>query len=230
MSGPSVQTLSGQSGAANYGFIDPYGVTSNLQNTLYGTGGAVSGGPMGTYNANATPVMGQIAGLSGPLQQTLSGIARYQAQNALNATGSNFANQGALGSGAAAQAFGQALANPFAQAQSQLQQGQLQTAGSALQQLMGVSGSTYGQGLQAGSNLMEHASGLVAPTYYTNPGTAGKLTGAGIGLGGNVAGQLAGPTLGATGSSIASALGKGAPAAPALGSGLLSLGSIAAAT
>lgn len=183
MSGPSMNTISGQSSAGNYGFTDPYGVSGQLQNALYGTGGAVAGGPLGTYNQYATPVMQQIAGLSGPLQQTLSGLAQYQARNALNQTGSSFANMGALGSGAGAQAFGQAIANPFAQAQSQLQQGQLQAAGGALQQLMGVSGGAYGQGLQGASNLMEHASGLVAPTYYTNPGFMQQMTGKGAGQG-----------------------------------------------
>ena len=232
-----MSTITGQTSAGQYGFVDPYGVTNQLQgtlygnaspfsgpvygssgilggnplfgssgvlggNALYGSGNVLSGGPLGTYNQNANQTMGQIAGLNGPLQQTLSGIANYQVNNALNAVGSNFANQGALGSGAAAQAFGQAIANPFAQAQSQLQQAQLGTAGSALQSLMGISGqaynqalgsnvgaygqalgsnigaynqalgsnvNAYGQALQGASNLMEHASGLVAPTYYTNP-------------------------------------------------------------
>jgi hypothetical protein len=156
-----ISTITGQTSAGQYGFTDPYGTTSQLQNALYGTGGAVSGGPMGTFNQN----IGNVAGLSGPLQQTLTGLANYQANNALNSAGSNFANQGALGSGAAAQAFGQAIANPFAQAQAQLQQGQLGLANS----LMSASGQAYGAGLGAGSNLMEHASGLVAPTNYTNP-------------------------------------------------------------
>ena len=204
MSGPSMQTISGQSSAANYGFTDPYGVTPQLQSALYGQGGAVAGGPLGTYNQYATPVMNQIAGLSGPLQQTLSGLAAYQSRNALNQAGSSFANMGALGSGAGAQAFGEAIANPFAQAQAQLQQGQLQTAGSALQSLMGVSGSAYGQGLQAGSNLMEHASGLVAPTYYTQPGKGQAALGAAPGMAGKASGIPAGAgTIGTLGKAAA---------------------------
>jgi len=164
-----ITTVTGQTSAGQYGFTDPYGVTPQLQSTLWGSGGSLAGGPMGVYNQNANGVMGQIAGLNGPLQQTLSGIAQYQANNALNTVGSNFANQGALGSGAAAQAFGQAIANPFAQAQGQLQQSQLGAAGGALQSLLGTNANIYGQGLQAGSNVMEHASGLVAPTMFTNP-------------------------------------------------------------
>jgi hypothetical protein len=217
MSGPTanpISTITGQSSASNYGFVDPYGVTGQLQSSLYGPGGAVSGGPLGTFNQGANSVMGQIAGLSGPLQQTLSGMAQYQANNALNATASNFANQGALGSGAAAQAFGQAIAQPFAQAQSQLQQSQLGAAGGALQSLLGVSGSAYGQGLQQGGNVMEHASGLVAPTYYTNPqytqqaqgkqGAQGAGKGAASGLGGLIPNIPAGAgTLGTLGKAAA---------------------------
>jgi hypothetical protein len=159
--GNPITTITGQTSAGQYGFTDPYGTTPQLQNALYGQGGAVSGGAMGTFNQN----VGNVTGMTGPLQQTLSNTAAYQANNALNLAGQNFANQGALGSGAAAQAFGQAIANPFAQAQGQLQQGQLGLANS----LMGVSGQTYGQGLSAGSNLMEHASGLVAPTNMVSP-------------------------------------------------------------
>ena len=206
-----MSSISGQKSASKYGFTDPYGVTPQLQSALYGTGGAVAGGPMGTYNANVNPVLGQIAGLSGPLQQTLSGIANYQANNALNATASNFANQGALGSGAGAQAFGNAIAQPFAQAQSQLQQGQLQAGSSALQQLLGVSGQTYNTGLTTGSNLMEHASGLVAPTYYTSGGK-GQAGQTATGLGTGALGAVAQPTLASMGSSLASTLGKGAGA------------------
>lgn len=167
-----ISTITGQQSASQYGFTDPYATAQNMNSYMWGSGGsggALSGGPLSTYNANAGNVMNQIAGLSGPLQQTLSGIANYQANNALNATGSNFANIGALGSGAGAQAFGQAVAQPFAQAQATLQQSQLGAASSALQSLMGVSGSAYNSQLGQAGNLMEHTSGLVAPTYYTNP-------------------------------------------------------------
>ena len=212
-----ISTITGQTSAGQYGFTDPYGVTPQLQNSLYGTGGAVSGGPMGTYNANANGVMNQVAGLSGPLQQTLSNTAAYQANNALNTVGSNFANQGALGSGAAAQAMGQAIANPFAQAQAQLQQGQLQAGSGALNNLMGISSSTYNTGMNNASNLMEHASGLVAPQNYTNPQYTsqqqGKGAAQGLGTGLATAGgtALLGPIGGALGGGIANAItgGKG---------------------
>jgi hypothetical protein len=210
-----ISSISGQQSAANYGFVDPYGTTKQFQNALYGSGGAVSGGALGAYNKNADSVLNKIAGLSGPLQQTLSGIASYQANNALNAAGSNFANLGALGSGAGAQAFGQAIAQPFAQAQAQLQQGQLQAGSGALQSLMGVSGQAYNTGLNNASNLMENTSALVAPTYMTNPeytaqqqkdqGKSGQLGG----LAGGAAGSLLGPVGTALGGSLGSSLTSG---------------------
>ena len=223
-----ISTITGQTSAGQYGFTDPFGLTPQLQNTIYGTGGALSGGPMGLYNQNSNAVLGQIAGLSGPLQQTLSGIANYQANNALNAVGSNFANVGALGSGAAAQAFGQALANPFAQAQAQLQSGQLQAGSGALNSLMGLSGQTYGQGLNAASSLMEHGSGLVAPTNYTNPAFTsqqqgkGALTGLGTAaLGNSGLTSAAGNALGGLGKGGGTAAAAGAmPGAAAAGKGL----------
>ena len=194
-------TIPGQTSAGQYGFVDPYGVTQGLQNSLYGAGGGIAGGPMGAFNAN----LGQVTGLTGPLQQTLSGIANYQANNALNSTAQNFANQGALGSGAAAQAFGQAIANPFAQAQAQLQGQQIGAANNLAQ----ISGNAYNNALQAGSNLMEHASGLVAPTMMTNPAYAAQQQGkqsvtGGLsgGLGTGLGLTLGGPIGGAAGSAI----------------------------
>jgi len=235
MSSPNpISTISGQSGAQNYGFVDPYGTSTALQSALYGTGGAVSGGPLGTFNTNVNPVLGQVAGLSGPLQQTLSGLANYQANNALNATASNFANQGALGSGAAAQAFGQAIANPFAQAQAQLQSGQLQAGSSALQSLMGLSGQAYGQGLGQAGNLMEHASGLVAPTYYTNPAYTASQQGkqSGTALGTQLGSSILQPSIAGGGNALASTLGlggagKGAAGAAGGTSALADLASLA---
>ena len=114
---------------------------------LFGSGSPLMGGPLGTYDQNAGNVLGQVAGLSGPLQQTLSGIANYQANNALNSTAQNFSNMGGLGSGAAAQAFGKAIASPFAQAQGSLQSGQLQAGSGALHHV-GKQRKAYGTSLE----------------------------------------------------------------------------------
>ncbi len=222
MSAPTanpISTISGQSSASNYGFVDPYGTSSALQSALYG-----GTNPLAT---NAQSIAANAAGQTGQLQNLLSQTAAYQAQNALNTTASNFANQGALGSGAAAQAFGQAIANPFAQAQAQLQQSQLGAYSSALS-------NAYNSNLQGASNLMEHASGLVAPTYYTNPeytqqaGKQQQASGLGKGAGASAGSQLLGPTLGGLGSGLSNALGLGAgstagKATPALSTGLMTL-------
>ena len=90
----------------------------------------------------------------------------------MNAAGSAFANQGALGSGAAAGAFGEALANPFAQAQAQLQTAQMGATGGALSQLLGLSGSAYGQNLGAAGNLAGQSMQNLNPMYMTNPAWA----------------------------------------------------------
>lgn len=190
MSSPDpISSISGQTLANQTGYVDPYGVTSALRNALYGTGGAVSSGPLGLYNANANDIINQISGQTGGLASSLNAIAGTQANQALDTAASNFANMGALNSGAASKAFGEAIANPFAQAQAQLQSQQLSAGSNALQSLLGLSGNTYTSGLGAASNLMQNASGLVAPSYFTNPeytaqqqgkqSVLGGLTGAG---------------------------------------------------
>lgn len=170
--GPGMSSVSGQDLAKQYGFVDPLSAASGLSGSLYGPGGAVSNGPMGVYNQNANGVMSQVAGLSGPLEQTLTGIASRMSNRALDTTAGNFANMGALGSGAGMAAMGEAMASPFADAQAQLQGSQLSAAAGALQQLLGLSGSTYNAGLGAATGLMENTSGTVAPTLYTDPAFA----------------------------------------------------------
>jgi hypothetical protein len=176
--------ISGQEAASHYGFVDPLSAAANMSESLYGANGAVSSGPMGVYNQNANGVMSQVAGLSGPLEQTLSGIASRMSNRALDTTASNFANTGALGSGAGAAAMGEAMASPFASAQAQLQGSQLNAASGALQQLLGVSSNAYTSGLGAATGLMENTSGTVAPQYMTNPRYAAQQQGKQALLGG----------------------------------------------
>ena len=176
--------ISGQEAANRYGFVDPLSAASGLSGSLYGPGGAVANGPMGVYNQNANGVMNQVAGLSGPLEQTLSGIASRMSNQALDTTAGNFATMGALNSGAGMAAMGEAMASPFANAQAQLQGSQLSAASGALQQLLGLSGSTYNAGLEAATGLMENTSGTVAPQYMTNPKYAAQQQGKQALLGG----------------------------------------------
>jgi hypothetical protein len=151
----------------------------------------LSGDAMSLYNK----YLGSVTGQTGDLERSLTGIARRQADQGISAAGQNFANMGALNSGAAASAFGEAAANPFAQAQSQLQNKQLDLSSN----LMNASVGSYGQGLEAASNLMENTSGLVAPQYMTDPkyaaeaGKGNAWAGAGAGaLGQGVGGALGG--------------------------------------
>ena len=192
-------TTTGQTSASQYGYVDETGAASALQNALYGNSSSgVSGGALGTYNANKDTILNDLSGSTSALEQTLNQTANYEANKAVNNTGSNFANQGALGSGAAAAAFGQAEAQPFAQAQESLQSLQSQEGSSALTSLMNNSTSAYDSSLNAASNLMENSSGLVAPTTMTNPQytqEAGKQSTAESSLLGGV-GTTAGTALG----------------------------------
>jgi hypothetical protein len=170
-----ISSISGESAANDYGYVDYTGASKKLQNSLYGSNGILSGAgdAMSVYNQYSNQVANQVSGMSGPLQTSLNKIAEGQSDKALSSAGQNFANLGALQSGAGASAFGEALASPFAQAQASLQGQQLSAASGALSSLMGVSGSAYNQrigaGLGAASDLMQNTSGLVAPQYYTNP-------------------------------------------------------------
>ena len=167
---PPFITTTGQTSASQYGYVDESGAASDLQNSLYGNSSSgVSGGALGTYNANKDTILNDLSGSTSALGQTLNQVANYEANKAVNNTGSSFANQGALGSGAAAAAFGQAEAQPFAQAQESLQSLQSQEGSSALTSLMNNSTSAYNSSLSAASNLMENSSGLVAPTTMTDP-------------------------------------------------------------
>jgi hypothetical protein len=172
MAGPGMAMVPGNRLAENYGFVDPLNAASGLSGSLYGPGGVLSSGPLGTYDANANRIASQVAGLSGPLEESLTGIATRQANRALDTTASNFANNGALFSGAGAAAMGEAMANPFANAQAQLQNAQLTTGAQTLQQLLGLSGNAYQGGLSAATGLMENTSGTVAPSLYTDPNFA----------------------------------------------------------
>lgn len=167
-----ISMISGQDKLGSYSFFDPLGASAGL-NTR--TNALLDQGPMGTFNTNAGNVAGILSGMSGPLEGTLTGIAQRQAGSALDFAGQNFANMGALGSGAASKAFGEAIASPFAQAQAQLQSSQLGATGNALSSLLGVSGNAYGQGLQTAGGLAQNTSGQVAPSYLTNPAWAVQM-------------------------------------------------------
>jgi len=158
-------------------------------------------------NAYMNQFMGQAGGLANlvsgqnsQLQQGLNAIAQRQA--ALGGEAALAAMPGMRNSGAGMAAFGQAYADPFAQAQAQLQQNQLQGTLGMWNQAMGQNAqmqgnlqNLYGQnmGLQAG--LAQDAVAWYQPQYEYRKGTWDKvLEGATAlgGLGSGVGGMMTG--------------------------------------
>ncbi len=105
-----------------------------------------------------------VQGPSSQLQQALNEQAKVASQDAMNAIGGQFANEGALHSSAALRALGKGAAEPLAQAQLQTQQNQLGLTGSLWDRMMG--------GLQAG-NLARGQNQLGLAQLYGNQ--AGNL-------------------------------------------------------
>lgn len=153
-------------GAEDYGFYDygnrMAGTYDQVQNEMNFNRNRMGkyAGQVGNVQSSFNPqsymnqFLGSTEGLanavSGPnsqLQQSLNAIASRQAAEGVNAQAQNFAGMGALNSGAAMAAMGDAMANPYAQVQAQLQQNQLQgTLG-----LMGNAMNNYAQGNQFGA-------------------------------------------------------------------------------
>lgn len=104
---------------------------------------------MNQFNANQGGLVNAVQGANSPLQQSLNAIAQRQAAEGVNAQAQNFGNMGALNSGAAMAAMGEAASSPFAQAQAQLQQNQLQGSLGLMNNAMGQ----YGQAQQFGADL-----------------------------------------------------------------------------
>lgn len=134
-----------------------------------------------------------VSGQNSQLQQSLNAIASRQAAEGVNAQAQNFAGMGALNSGAAMAAMGDAMAQPFAQVQSQLQQNQLQGTLGLYNNAMGnyAQGNQFGaqNQLQAGmanQNANLGLAGMYAGNYQNNMGQLGGLAGQ---FGGSVAPQ-----------------------------------------
>jgi len=187
--------------SSDYKFMDPTGRAEGTYNQTQ-NGYNQNAQAMGQYaglssgydpNAYMNQFMGQSEGLSNlvsganaPLQQSLNAIASRQA--ALGSEAALAAMPGAANSGAGMAAFGQAYADPFAQAQAQLQQNQLQGTLGLWDQAMGQNanaqqfqaqnygnmanmyGGLAGQNLAAQTQLASDASAWYQPTYQYQPG------------------------------------------------------------
>jgi len=214
--GLSSETEKVGNGAADYSFYDYNGNMQNAYNQLgneynfnkgqmgqYGTAAiqaAASYNPNSYMNAflNSTGGLSNaVSGQNSQLQQSLNALARKQAAEGVNAQAQNFSNMGALNSGAAMASMGEAMANPYAQVQAQLQQNQLQgTLGlynnamnnyasgfqnqaqlntNANLNLANMYGGQYAGALNQYGNLGSGFGTIVAPTYQQNKGWGAQL-------------------------------------------------------
>lgn len=132
-------------GAADYSMYDYNGNMQNAYNTM-GNAYNSYNSQLGNYASNVGSVQSSynptsymnsflnstsglsnaVSGENSALQQSLNALAKKQATADVNTQAQNFAGMGALNSGAAAAAMGEASSNPYAQAQATLQQNQLQ--------------------------------------------------------------------------------------------------------
>ena len=142
---------------------------------------------MNQFQQAAPGLANMVSGQMSPLQQQMNALASDQARRGAEMAGQQFANQGALGSGAASRAMGTAMAQPFADVQQQLGQQQLGMTGDLwgqsmgqfgqaqaqrqqqLMQQMGMGADMMGQGLQTQAGLAGQLGGLVAPQYDYRP-------------------------------------------------------------
>ena len=189
-------------------FVDPsgafgqaFGNMGNFQNFLQSQMGGPQMGSDYDPNAYMNQFMNQAGGLAnlaqgatGPLEQQLAALGERQAARGADAAAQQFSGLGGARSGAAMGAVGEAMANPFAQAQAQLGQQQIGLTGDLWGRAMGHDASGQQFGSQMGFNydqlnsqqqnmlnqmmgqnlgqmgqMGQHASGMWNPTYQQNP-------------------------------------------------------------
>ena len=168
-----------------------------------------------SYLGSANPIAGTIMGNTSALQQGLNQQAQYQSGLAGQNINTAYAQRGALGSGAAANAAAIGMAQPFADVQNQIGQSQVNQVGSLLNNSLGQQygnsqyGAGYGlnygnMGLSAGSqglnaNLSGQQSnlqaqlqqmGLAQQPYLQGMGNQTNMYGSNIGYAGQGLGIL----------------------------------------
>lgn len=172
---------------SDYKFLDPTGQYSGAMNQFANQYQNLQD-PTAYMNA----FMGQQQGLANmaqgataPLSQSLSAIASQKARQ--GGEQALAAMPGARYSGAAMQAFGDAYAQPFADAAAQTQAAQLGLTGNLWNSAMGNNAQGYQNALNlAGQNYGQMANGTGAmyqPTYQYQPGFGDYLMqGLGVGI------------------------------------------------
>ena len=158
-------------------FVDPTGnyaaQQGNLNNALaqYGQGFGQAANYQQQYDPNAAynQFMGQSGGLANmaqgataPLTQSLNAVANRQA--ALGGEAALAAMPGGSQSGAGMAAFGQAYADPFAQAQAQIQSKQLD-----------LTGSLWGQAFGGAQSAEQQQQALASQNNQANLNAYGNL-------------------------------------------------------
>lgn len=165
---------------------------------------------MNRFQADAQGAANVAFGHGSPVQQQLNALAARQSQQGLDMASNEMAGMGALHSGAASRAMGEAMANPFAQVQAQMGQQQLGMFGDFMNQAAGrqnleaqLASQLWGQGAGLMGQLGQSASALEAPVY-TERGPSGGLSSI---LGGGMAGATGGAAFGTPGAIIGGGLG-----------------------
>ena len=199
------------SDAGDMQWLDPTGNYAAQQANLGQLGTQYGAQLQGSLDPEAymNQFLGQQAGLANlvsgqnsQLQQGLNAIASRQAQ--LGGEAALASMPGMRNSGAAMAAFGQAYADPFAQAQSQLQQNQLQGTLGLWNQALGLNaqqqaqrqstlGNLYGNILGLQTGMAQDQSAWYTPQYEYQKG-GWDYTMDAINTGANVASAVAGFT------------------------------------
>jgi hypothetical protein len=177
-----------------------------------GGGGGYAGGVIGAGaqqmdiaqsrdpNAAYRQFMSQSPGLQAmamgnysPLTQMLNAQAADQSQQSIRNTASQFADRGALNSGAAAAAMAEAGARPFSQVQAQLGQQQAGLAGQLMQQGFGQASQESMQDIQnrlRAAQALQQGYGQALGQAGNVYGTGAQMQQAGLSALGQSAGQM----------------------------------------
>lgn len=161
---------------SDYQFLDPTGQFMGATNRF----GAQSADPNSYYNQ----FMGQQGGLANIAQGASAQLG--QSLNANAAQAARLGGEAALAampgqrfSGAAQAAFGQAYAQPFAEAAAQRNAAQLGLTGQLWNQAMGQNAALQSGAQQLYGNLTSQTGMVYQPTYQYQPGVWDRLMQAG---------------------------------------------------
>lgn len=161
--------------ASDVSYVDPTGAASAMSDQLNQylsqfSGGMSNASDINTFLSQADQLSSLVNGSTSQLQQSLNKVAANEA--ALGGEAALAAMPGAANSGAGMAAFGSAYASPFAQAEAQIAENQLDLTGNLWGQQMSSNASlanSYASLLSGAlsdqTSIANNASGLYTPTY-----------------------------------------------------------------